>query len=81
MNSISSSRCSRAIFFPTTMQTLRIQTTSWPGLKWSVGRTTSNYYMGSCQSNTLLCSWYIDVSTTPQLDDPLLRSYCNNWRW
>ena len=74
------SRCSRALSSPRTMQTLRIQTISWLGLKWSVGGTTSSHSMGSWERSTLLCSSYIDVSTTPQLDDPLLRSCCNNWR-
>ena len=80
VNSISSSRCSQALFFPTTMKTPRIQNTSWLGLRWSAGGSTFSHSMGSWERSTLLYSLYTDVSTTSPLDDPLLKNCCNNWR-
>ena len=65
---------------PGVCQTLRIQTASWLGLRWSVGGTTFSHSMGNWGRNTLLCSWYTSVSITFQLNDPLLRSCCINWR-
>ena len=73
-------RCSLDPSFPTTMQTLRIQTAFWLGLRWSVGGTTSCPSMGSWESNILLCSWYTSVFTTPHHDGPLQQSCFHDWR-
>ena len=71
-------RYSQVPSFLLTTQTLTILVALWDDLRWSVGQTTSSHSVNSWESSTLLCSWSASVSTTSQLKDPLLRSYCNN---
>ena len=73
-------RFSQATFFPVPTQIQRTQRGSSAVLRWSVEVTTSSYSMDNWGNSTHLCSWYTSVYTTFQLDDPLLKRYCDGWR-
>ena len=62
----------------TPIQTLTILDVSLVALRWSVEQTTSSHSKSSWESSTLFYSWCASVYTTPQLNDPLLRSCCNS---